>query len=433
MIIIGGSRSNWRFFAKHLTNERDNGYVQVAEMRGLLAENVQEALREMDAIASGTRCKNAFYHAAINPRPGEHLTPEQWGQAVDALERNLHLAGHARFVVEHEKDGRTHRHVIWSRIDPDTMKAVSDSFTARAHEITSRELESAFGLEPVESVLVADRDHERSKRGPKAWETFRGHRSGITPQEVTTEVTELWNSADTGTAFAAALADHGYILCKGDRRDFCIIDAAGNEHSLARRIEGQRAAQIRARMADIDKDTLPSVAEGRELANARNEDVGLEAVDSQQAAPDRSIEAAIPQEVPSEPEPVETAPEAAGPQAVGFWGKVAGYASRVLSTMRGEPVRSAWSVEECRDFLRSDEPGSGVVRSVDSYAEPLEDAIREHGAIPTRDGQTWWQRASQTIGATIDNATTWAKTRWSSFTDRIEHERAETNDPDMEL
>jgi len=188
-------------------------------------------------------------------------------QAADALERNLGLTGHARFVVEHEKAGRVHRHIVWSRIDPDTMTAVSDSFTARDHERTSRELEQAFGLEPVESVLVRDREKERPERGPKNWETFRGHGSGIDPKEVKEEVTALWNAADSGSAFAAALADHGYILCRGDRRDFCIVDPAGNEHSLARRIDGVRAAAIRARMADIDRDALPTVAEGRELAS----------------------------------------------------------------------------------------------------------------------------------------------------------------------
>jgi hypothetical protein len=54
------------------------------------------------------------------------------------------------------------------------------------------------------------------------------------------------------------------VLCRGDRRDFCIIDPAGHDHSLARRIEGVKAAELRAFMGDIDRDALPSVAEGRE-------------------------------------------------------------------------------------------------------------------------------------------------------------------------
>src|SRR5580700_4647516 len=106
MIISGGARSNWRFFAKHLMKAEENERVHVAEIKGLAADNVLEAFREMDALASCTRTTNFFYHADINPREDEHLTEEQWEQAIDTLEKNLGLSGHSRFVVEHEKNGR---------------------------------------------------------------------------------------------------------------------------------------------------------------------------------------------------------------------------------------------------------------------------------------------------------------------------------------
>jgi hypothetical protein len=127
VIIKGGSRENRSFFAWHLMRRDENERVTVAEMRGLGAQDVRDALREMEFIASGTECENYFYHASMNPDVGEVLTPQQWQQAADMLERKLGLDGQARFIVEHEKEGRIHRHVIWSRIDPDTMTARSDS------------------------------------------------------------------------------------------------------------------------------------------------------------------------------------------------------------------------------------------------------------------------------------------------------------------
>lgn len=268
MIISGGSRCNWRFFAKHLTNARDNERVGLVEVRGLAADNVLEAFREMDALATGTRCKNFFYHADLNPRQDERLTPEQWEQAADVLEAKLGLEGHSRIIVEHEKEGRTHRHVIWSRIDVDSMTAVSDSRNYARHEEAARELEQAFGQPPVAGVHGRDRDDKRPERRPKNWETFRGNKSGLDPETVKAEVTALWRESDSGKAFAAALDERGYVLCKGDRRDFCLVDSAGHEHSLARRIEGVKAAEVRARLADIERDTLPTVAEGRELGKA---------------------------------------------------------------------------------------------------------------------------------------------------------------------
>lgn len=284
MIISGGSRGNWRFFARHLMNGRDNERVKTIEFRGVGdADNVLDAFREMDAVASGTRCHNFFYHADINPREDEHLTPEQWERAVDTLEKHLGLEGQPRFVVEHEKEGkdgenRVHRHVIWSRIDVDTMTARSDSLTYRKHESAARQIERDCGLEPVASVLVKDRDTPRPERRPKNWEKFRGTKSGLDPEQVEKEVTALWHESDTGEAFHSALAENGYILCKGDRRDFCIVDPAGDEHSLARRISGAKAAAIRERLKDLNRDALPTVEEARELADAWSDNDAARAV-----------------------------------------------------------------------------------------------------------------------------------------------------------
>src|ERR1700729_2964476 len=152
IFINGGRRRAGAWWAKHLTNEEKNERVEVVEMRGVVAETVADAFTEMRALAAGTKCENYFYQANINPRADEQLTPRQWAEAVDTLERNLGLAGQPRFVVEHEKDGRTHRHVVWSRVDLEQQKAISDSLTAVFHERTSRELETAFGLEPGKSV-----------------------------------------------------------------------------------------------------------------------------------------------------------------------------------------------------------------------------------------------------------------------------------------
>ena len=263
MIIKGGSRSNRTFFAHHLTNTKDNDRVEVVEFRGFAHENVDQAFLDLEAVAHGTDCKNFFYHASLSPREDEQLTPAQWERAVDMLETNLGLQGQARVVFEHEKEGRTHRHAVWSRIDLDTMTARPDSLTYRQHEKTARAIESEMHLQPVASVLVKDRETPRPERRARDWEGFRGSKTGIAPDEVKAEVTGMWRDADSGAAFRASLAERGYLLCKGDRRDFCIIDREGNDHSLARRIDGAKAADIRKSMADIDRDSLPTVKEAR--------------------------------------------------------------------------------------------------------------------------------------------------------------------------
>jgi Relaxase/Mobilisation nuclease domain len=262
IIINGGSYRAGGWWGKHLQNGEKNERVQVVEFLGLTAETVPTAFREMEGVAAGTKCRNYFYQANINPREDEKLTPAQWREAIDTLEKNLGLAGQPRFVIEHEKKGRVHRHVIWSRVDADRMVAISDSLTAAIHERTSRELEIKFDLERGLSILTPNRDFERPERRPQKNETFRTVETGIDPETVKAELRALWQQADNGQSFKAALENQGYVLARGDRRDFVVIDRAGDDHSLARRL-GVKAAKLRERMADIDRADLPSVAEAK--------------------------------------------------------------------------------------------------------------------------------------------------------------------------
>jgi len=83
----------------------------------------------------------------------------------------------------------------------------------------------------------------------------------------------MWRDSDNGKAFRTALAQRGYVLCRGDRRDFVLVDAAGHEHSLARRLDGVKAVEIRKRLRDLDSETLPMVTHGREKRRADKEKV----------------------------------------------------------------------------------------------------------------------------------------------------------------
>jgi hypothetical protein len=269
IIINGGSRRDGDWWSKHLGNEEDNEQAQVIEYRGLTATSMRDAFYEMEALSAGTNCDNYFYQANINPRPDEVLTPQQWREAVDTLERNLGLTDCPRFVVRHEKDGRVHQHVVWSRIDAERGVAISDSLTARIHEQTSRELEIKFDLQRGTSILVPNRDFERPERGPKKWETFRGAKSGIDPKEMKAELEAIRQRCDSGASFRAALEESGaYVLARGDSRDYVIIDRVGDVHSLARRV-GINTNPLRKYMADLDLSTVPTVEQAKSIQNER--------------------------------------------------------------------------------------------------------------------------------------------------------------------
>ncbi len=277
MIIKGNTRRAVAFWSKHLTNTELNERVSITDIRGLGGQSVRDCLGELQAIAEGTRTENGFYVASLNPDEGEQLTPEQWDRAGEIFRRRMGFENQPYFIVEHEKEGRTHRHIVVGRIDADTMRPIPNDFNFQKHEQASREIEEALGLRHVDSVLVKDRGRERPERRPKDWESFRAAQSKIDPEKMKAEITALYQAADSGQSFKAAVEEAGYIFAKGDRRDFVIIDKAGDDHSLARRISGAKTAEIRARLSDIDRESLPSVAEAREQVRAAYTSGGGEA------------------------------------------------------------------------------------------------------------------------------------------------------------
>lgn len=474
MIIEGGSRRGAKWFATHLMRRDGGQEVRLAQSRGLAGHDIPGWFRQMEAVSFGTRCDNYFYHANINPREDESLTEAQWEEAIDRLEHNLGLDGHSRFVVEHEKDGRTHRHVFWSRIDPETMTAVSDSKTYRVHERTADELEKLFGHEPT------PRGRGPEGRNPDNWEVFRGKRSSIDPYDVGEELTTLWQRSDTGQAFATALAEHGYILAKGDRRDFVVVDAAGDDHSLARRIAGAKAKDVRARMKDVDRDALPTVEEARELARERHDENGdAPAPDTKQHGHRHDTTALFEElaeellhtikekhkqaeEAPRDPEPEAPAPNEPGPfervaqelvqvasdvpqrdelaaivQPVSEFERVTEQAKAALREGEGEEAWFAaglyWMAQKLKDRLTGD-AAKRERTPFDVVAEEAKQAARENGGEPpSPDGQSFWKRGVGMIASAYERAASWMKETAQDFTQRLFQERGrDRDDPGME-
>jgi len=263
MVINGASRRNVRFWARHLLDTCENESAEVVKIHGLRARTLGDALWEMEAQARGTRCENFMWCADLNPRGDERLTEEGWERARAILERHRRYEGQPHVVIEHRKDNRVHRHVVWSRIDTTKARALPDGLDARVCHAAARDIERALGLIRTISPLDKNRPGPRPKRAPKSWEMHRGRKSGIDPRAVKAEVTALFRASENGRDLQAALEQRGYRLVRGDRRGFCILDRAGHEHSLARRLDGVTTRQLTAFMRDVDRAFLPSVAEAR--------------------------------------------------------------------------------------------------------------------------------------------------------------------------
>lgn len=269
MVIKGSARGSPGQLAVHLQRMDTNERMRVIELRGVASDNLTGALREMDAQGAALRTERTLYHASINTRADELMTAEQKMTAIDRLEEKLGLTGQPRAVVEHEKEGREHIHVVWSRTDLEHMRAIRADHNYRTHEEVARELEREFGHAHVQGAHAERDGKERPDRTPSHAEMQQGARSGLGPQEAREQITGIWQRTDNGQAFAAALDEAGWTLARGDRRDFVVVDHEGEVHSLRRRIEGATAADVRARMADIDRASLPDIEEARERQEQR--------------------------------------------------------------------------------------------------------------------------------------------------------------------
>lgn len=295
MVIKGTSCAGARRLAAHLSRTDTNERAEVKELRGTAADDLRGALLEMEAVASGSRTTKPFYHASINTRADERLTDEQRALAINRLEEKLGLSGQARVVVLHEKEGREHCHIVWSRIDLDRMRTISDSHNYRKHEEVARDLEREFGHERVQGAHAERDGKKRPNRTPSHEEMLQADRGAVSPDGAKALVTEVWRRTDNGQSFKVALENRNWLLARGDRRDFVVVDPSGGTHSLARRVEGANAKDIRARMVDVDPGLLPSVAEARAIQRQREVERQLTVREASPERPppliDRNLEA----------------------------------------------------------------------------------------------------------------------------------------------
>ena len=280
MILKGNRRGGGQQLAAHLMNSFDNERVEVADVRGAIAQDLSGAFAEWAAQGRSTKIqKKYFYSLSANPDQAQgHLTREQYYDLIERTERSLKLVGQPRAVVFHEKrdkDGtvREHCHVVWSRVDTDRMKAIDIDFDRLKLRTVAREFARDHGLELPDGMKKdgkRDRFDERAKQENLA-ERQQKERTGISKAERMADIATCWKETSNGAAFVNALEARGYYLARGNRRAYVVVDLNGEVHSLARQIEGVRTRQLKERLAEHPPDKLPDVEAARAWAKKERE------------------------------------------------------------------------------------------------------------------------------------------------------------------
>ncbi|MES2143060.1 MAG: hypothetical protein V4516_01585 [Pseudomonadota bacterium] len=125
MILKGKERGDATQLGRYLLAMRENDHVELHEVRGFISEDLLEAFGEADAIASGTRCRNHLFSLSLNPPQKASVPVEAFEQAIARIEEKLGRTDQPRAVIFHEKDGRRHAHVVWSRINAEQIRAIN--------------------------------------------------------------------------------------------------------------------------------------------------------------------------------------------------------------------------------------------------------------------------------------------------------------------
>lgn len=287
MILKAKERGDAPQLARYLMSMRDNEHVELHDVRGFISNDLAGAFSEADAIAKGTRCKNYLFSMSLNPPAGEKVRTEDFELAIERIEEKLCLENQPRAVVFHEKDGRRHAHVVWSRIDSERMRALNMAHYKMKLRDVSRELFMEHGWDMPRGL------QDRALRDPlnfsqEEWQQAR--RVGIDTREIKSVLQQCWQHSDNRASFERALKERGFWLARGDRRGFVAIDYRGEVYSLSR-YAGVKVKALEARLGDPAR--LRSVDQTKaEIAQGMTDKLKAFIADSEREATQRRGELA---------------------------------------------------------------------------------------------------------------------------------------------
>ena len=257
MILKASQRGGGQGLATHLMRVDENEHVEIHEIRGFVADDLHGAFKEAYAVSKGTKCRQYLFSMSLNPPATEDVGIEVFENSINRAESGIGLDNQPRVVVFHEKEGRRHAHVVWSRIDAETMTARQMSFFKSKLCDLSREI---FIEQDWKMPRGLADPAQRDPRNFTLAEWQQAKRAGQDPRATKAAIQDAWAISDTRQALENALKERGYWLAKGNRRGHVVVDYDGEVHSLPRAL-GKKTKDIKARLGDPAK--LAGVSEAK--------------------------------------------------------------------------------------------------------------------------------------------------------------------------
>jgi hypothetical protein len=275
MIAKGNFHSHGVKLAAYLVKAHPGERGELIEMRGFgPVGDLRDGFRiEQIRARDGTRADKPFFHVHLRGPHGEGatLSDAQWLEIADRCDKALGMAEQPRAASLHinRRTGDKHLHIGYSLVrenaDGELYVQKLGLYKNKLKRL-AREIEKDYGLKIVSSERRAD-DRARAA-GRDEFEESR--RLDTDLKAIRGTILDCFERSDNGKALRAALAERGMELAQGDRREcFVVIDAAGGQHALNKKLTGLTLAETRARLSDLDRAQLPSVEKAKELQAAR--------------------------------------------------------------------------------------------------------------------------------------------------------------------
>ncbi|MFQ5443021.1 MAG: relaxase/mobilization nuclease domain-containing protein [Nitrospinales bacterium] len=257
MILKASQRGGASQLAAHLLKVEENEHVEIHEVSGFLSNELAGALRGIQAISQGTRCKQYMFSLSLNPPQDESVSVDVFEKALGDIERKMGLEGQPRVVIFHEKEGRRHAHCVWSRIKTDELKAINlPYFKMKLQEVSKQlYLENGWNMPP--GLIDRKERHPLNFTRPQWQQAIRAKED---PKTLKALFQKCWAASDSRKAFAQALKEYGFTLARGDRRGIVAVDFRGEVFSLSR-WTGLKNKELKARLGE--PHTFLSVEEAK--------------------------------------------------------------------------------------------------------------------------------------------------------------------------
>lgn len=256
MILKASQRGGDAALAVHLLNADDNEQVEIHAINGFMSNDVAGAFQEIRAAASATNCKQYMLSLSLSPPEEASVSDDDFEQAIRQSMKRLGLSGQPHVIIFHEKHARRHAHLVVSRIDAKSMKAINLSFFKDKLCALSRELFLNHGWQVPQGHV----DRKLSDPLNYSLEEYQvAKRAKRDPQEVKATLKDSWAQSDSKASFEAALNEAGFQLCRGDRRGFVAIDSDRKVYSLSRWLN-IKSTDLKARLGAPEH--LQSIEDG---------------------------------------------------------------------------------------------------------------------------------------------------------------------------